>query len=402
VGFAPLHDGFRGHHPPVTAALLVPAGRFADLVGRRRVFFAGIATFLLASALCAAAPSVEVLVAARVLQAVGAAMLVPTSLGLLLPEFPSSSARRRRRSGARRAPSRPRPGRRSAASSSMSPTGAGSSVNLPIGLAAIVPARRLLVETRNPVGGAVPDLVGVGLLTVGVGLLALGIVEGPEWGWGGADVLGALAAGALLLGLFVVRSRTAAAPAVDLDLFRVRSLAVANAAMVVYAMAFYALLLCNVLFLTSVWGYDVLQAGVALTPAPLMAAVAAPIGGGCATGTATGSWPSRGSCCSPRARCSTPDDGRLAGVADRIPARGRPRDQRARRRPRNAGAGGGGRRVPDGLAADGRRGPDRRGHRDAARPAPRAGPGGAAGHIGCAVGRMRISFTSTRGGWETA
>jgi MFS family permease len=127
VGFAPLHDGFRGHHPPVTAALLVPAGRFADLVGRRRVFFAGIATFLLASALCAAAPSVEVLVAARVLQAVGAAMLVPTSLGLLLPEFPSSSARRRRRSGARRAPSLPRPARPSAASSSTSPTGAGSS-----------------------------------------------------------------------------------------------------------------------------------------------------------------------------------------------------------------------------------------------------------------------------------
>ncbi len=72
----------------VFAALLVPAGRFADLVGRRRVFLGGIATFLVASALCAAAPSVEVLVAARVLQAVGAALLVPTSLSLLLPEFP--------------------------------------------------------------------------------------------------------------------------------------------------------------------------------------------------------------------------------------------------------------------------------------------------------------------------
>src|SRR3954469_23323916 len=72
----------------VFAALLVPAGRLADLVGRRRVFFTGGGLFLVASALCGLAPSAGVLIGARALQAVGAALLVPTSLGLLLPEFP--------------------------------------------------------------------------------------------------------------------------------------------------------------------------------------------------------------------------------------------------------------------------------------------------------------------------
>jgi MFS family permease len=83
----------------------------------------------------------------------------------------------------------------------------------------------------------------------------------------------------VLLGLFVRRSGRHPAPVIELSLFRVRSFAVANAGGFVFAMGFYALLLCNVLFLTGVWGYSVLRAGVALTPGPLMAAVAAPIGG---------------------------------------------------------------------------------------------------------------------------
>src|SRR5215212_10902230 len=72
----------------VFAALLVPAGRSADRLGRRRSFLAGLTLFTAASALSALAPSVELLVAARVLQAIGAASLFPTSLALLLPEFP--------------------------------------------------------------------------------------------------------------------------------------------------------------------------------------------------------------------------------------------------------------------------------------------------------------------------
>src|SRR4051794_32215082 len=77
----------------VFAALLVPAGRTADRLGRKRSFIAGLTLFTVASALCAAAPSVELLVAARVLQAIGAASVFPTSLALLLPEFPVSERR---------------------------------------------------------------------------------------------------------------------------------------------------------------------------------------------------------------------------------------------------------------------------------------------------------------------
>src|SRR5262249_1634964 len=124
-----------------------------------------------------------------------------------------------------------------------------------------------------------PAALGAAMLAVGVGALTLGIVEGPAWGWSSSRVLGAFIAGALLLGLFVWRSSRHSAPVIELSLFRVRSFAVANAGGFVFALGFYALLLCNVLFLTGVWGYSILETGLLLTPGPLMAALTAPIGG---------------------------------------------------------------------------------------------------------------------------
>ena len=139
----------------VFAALLVPAGRLADLLGRRRMFLIGVAAFVAASALCGLAPSPEWLVGARVVQAAAGAILVPTSLALLLPEFP--------------------PERRATAVAIWSATGAVAAalgpslggvlvdqagwrwvffLNVPIGLAALVPARRVLHEARDPDGVA--------------------------------------------------------------------------------------------------------------------------------------------------------------------------------------------------------------------------------------------------------
>jgi EmrB/QacA subfamily drug resistance transporter len=263
----------------VFAAALVPAGRLADRVGRRRFFFGGLLLFIGASVVCGAAPSVDVLIASRIVQALGGAMLVPASLALVLPEFPLE----------RRATATALWGATGAVAAAAGPSVGGLLVdwqgwravfyvNLLIGLPSLVPARRLLRESREP-QAALPDALGALLLASGVGALALAIVQGPEWGWSSARVLGAFIASALLLGFFVCRSARHPAPVIELSLFKVRSFAVANAGGFVFALGFYALLLCNVLFLTGVWGYSILEAGVLLTPGPLAAAVAAPIGG---------------------------------------------------------------------------------------------------------------------------
>jgi EmrB/QacA subfamily drug resistance transporter len=222
---------------------------------------------------------VDVLIGARIVQALGGAMLVPASLALVLPEFPLE----------RRATATALWGATGAVAAAAGPSLGGVLVdwqgwrsvfyvNLLIGLPSLIPARRLLRESREP-QAALPDALGAVLLAGGVGTLALAIVQGPDWGWSSGRVLGAFTASAVLLSFFVWRSARHPAPVIELSLFRVRSFAVANAGGFVFALGFYALLLCNVLFLTGVWGYSILEAGVLLTPGPLAAAIAAPIGG---------------------------------------------------------------------------------------------------------------------------
>ena len=215
----------------VFAALLVPAGRLADLLGRRRMFFAGMGLFLAASAACGLAPSAEVLIGARVLQAAGAALLVPTSLGLLLPEFPPE----------RRASATALWGAIGGVAAATGPSLGGLLiewadwrlvffVNLALGAAVLVPARRLLRETRDPDRGAVPDALGIALLAGGVGALSLAIVEAPDWGWGSARVLGAFAVAAVAARRRSCGARPSHAhPVLELSLFRVRSFAAACA-----------------------------------------------------------------------------------------------------------------------------------------------------------------------------
>ncbi|MBS1846132.1 MAG: MFS transporter [Actinobacteria bacterium] len=262
----------------VFAALLVPAGRIADRVGRKRVFVSGLLLFVAASALCAISPSIPFLVGARVLQAVGAAMMIPTTLGLLLPAFPVEQ----------------RPvaiGIWSAVSgvaAALGPPIGGLLVqiswhwiflvNLPIGLLTAFAAVRILDEVKEPEDGR-PDLLGAAMLALGIGLLTLGIVQGPEWGWTDGRVLGSFVAAALLVAAFLFRSAYHHAPVIELPLLRVRSFALANLATLVFFMGFGAMLLSGVLLLTEVWGWSELRAGFALSPGPLMAAIfAAPSG----------------------------------------------------------------------------------------------------------------------------
>ena len=260
----------------VFAAFLVAAGRVADLLGRKRVFEAGVLVFTAASILCAVAPSVGLLVAARVLQAVGAATVVPASLALVLQAFP----------GERRAHGVAMWSAAAALAAGLGPSLGGVLVdlggwrlaflvNLPIGLAAIIASKRTLVESRAPGRRSVPDLLGALALAGAIALLTLGIVKGDEWGWAAVQTLACFAAAVALGVLFVRRCARHRAPIVDLGLLRIRSLAVSDALTVLGAAGFYAYVLCNILFLTSVWGYSVLQAGLAITPGPFIAAAVA-------------------------------------------------------------------------------------------------------------------------------
>jgi EmrB/QacA subfamily drug resistance transporter len=263
----------------VFATALVPAGRLADRFGRRRFFLAGVVVFVAASALCGLAWDVNVLIGARILQALGGAVVVPTSIGLALPEFPL----------AQRATATALWGAAGAAAAATGPSLGGLLVsiegwrwvffvNLLIGLPALIPARRLLKEIRTR-DAAFPDMAGAALLGGAVAALSLAIVQGPAWGWGSGRIVAAFAASALLFPAFVLRSARHPVPVFEVELFRVRSFAVANAGIFVFAAGFFALLLSNVLFLTGVWGYTALRAGVALTPGPIMAMLAAPLGG---------------------------------------------------------------------------------------------------------------------------
>src|SRR5262249_14458500 len=123
------------------------------------------------------------------------------------------------------------------------------------------------------------DALGAVLLALGVGALALGIVQGPDWGWNSPAVIGAFLAATLLLALCLIRSARHPAPVVELSLFRVRSFTVANTGRFVFCLAFYALLLSTVLSLPGFWHSSTLRAGFPPAPGPLMAALSAPIGG---------------------------------------------------------------------------------------------------------------------------
>src|SRR3954452_14152513 len=263
----------------VFAALLVPAGRIADRVGRKRMFLAGMATFTAGSALCAVAPSIETLVGARVIQAAGGAMILPSTLGLILPAFPAEM--------------------RAVAVGIWSAVGGVAAafgpplggllvqvswhwiflVNVPIALATAVVAWRTLDEVREPQASARPDVLGAVALAVGVGLLTAVIGKGPEWGWGDLRTIGSFVAAVALLASFVWRSARHPAPVLELPMLRVRSFSVANAAALVFFAGFGAMLLSSVLLLTEVGHYSVLHAGLGLMPGPLMPALfAAPAG----------------------------------------------------------------------------------------------------------------------------
>ncbi len=259
----------------VIAALLVPAGGLADRFGHRRIFLLGVAGFTAASVLCAAAPSLPLLISFRVVQGVAAAMIAPASLAIVLDSFPAE----------RRAAGVGLWGAAAAAAAAVGPTLGGALVeladwrlvflvNLPLGAAILLAGRSRLPQPRN-LDSRLPDLPGAALLALSLATVTLAIVEGNDWGWASPATLGCFAAAGIMLSGVVLRSRTHPRPIVEPALFAHGSFRAGNLGTLLFAAAFFSLILGNVLFLTSIWGYTVLQAGAATLPGPALSTVVA-------------------------------------------------------------------------------------------------------------------------------
>jgi EmrB/QacA subfamily drug resistance transporter len=254
----------------VFAAVLVPAGRWADRVGRRRLFVAGMIAFSIGSLLCGLAPSVAALIAARVIQAAGAGLMVPASLSLLLAAVPP--AVRAKAIGTWSA--------LGALGAALGPVIGGSLVqiswrwvfwiNLPVGLAAVLLATRVVPESKDDHVRGRPDLLGAALLAASVGLVALALVKAPNWGWGSTGFIGLLVASLACGAAMVARSRRHHSPVIELGLLRSRTFSGTFVVSILYYAGFGAFVLNSVEFLTGEWHYSAVRAGLAIGPGPLM------------------------------------------------------------------------------------------------------------------------------------
>ncbi|MFM8002261.1 MAG: MFS transporter, partial [Actinomycetota bacterium] len=262
------------------AAGLLTAGRLADAFGRKRAFLTGLMIFMVGSILCAVSPTAIFMVIARVVQAVGGAILTPASLALVLPEFPVE--------------------RRSAAigiwgavggvSAASGPTIGGFLVdnfgwhsvfliNVPFCVLAFAIGVKLLHESRDETAPRTVDYLGATLVVSGVGLLTLMIVQSDEWGWVSNRSLSILVVAVVLLTMFVWRCNKTNHPVLDLRLFRLPFVTAAAISGFVFTMGFFSMIFVNTQWLQIVWGYSPSLSGLAGSPGPLAAAiVAAPAG----------------------------------------------------------------------------------------------------------------------------
>ena len=261
-------------------SFLLLSGRLADRQGRRRMFNVGLAIFAVGSLLCGIAPQVEVLIAARVVQAMGGSLIMPSSLAMVLPEFPVS----------RRSAAIGMWGAMGALGAAFGPSigallieGLGWRwifyVNLPIAASVFAASLRLVRESRDESTEGRLDVVGVPVGTLALALIMVAIVQGEGWGYGDARIIVFAAVGVALLPFVVWRSRSHPNPLLDLSLFSYRSFSAATASFGLYALGFVPGFLMGSLLLQNLWGLSVLEAGLGLTPGPIMAsALSVPIG----------------------------------------------------------------------------------------------------------------------------
>jgi EmrB/QacA subfamily drug resistance transporter len=247
---------------------LLLGGRAGDLVGRRKVFLAGVTLFSFASLLCGLAQNSEMLIAARALQGLGAALVSPAALSIITTTFEEGPDRTKAL------------GVWSAIASGGAAFGLLLGgiltetlswewiffVNVPVGIAAGLLSLRYVPESRAPVRPDSFDLAGAVSVTAGLIVLVYAIVKAESFGWGSARTLGLAAAAIALLAAFVVIERRSHAPLVRLGIFRIRSLTVANLVLFAVAGGLFANFYFASLYVQQVLGYGPLEAGLAFLP----------------------------------------------------------------------------------------------------------------------------------------
>jgi EmrB/QacA subfamily drug resistance transporter len=252
--------------------LLLLAGRLGDLIGRRRIFSIGLIVFVVASLACALATSQEVLIGARFLQGAGGALTSAVILGMIVTMFPE-----------------PREQAKALGVYSFVASGGGSIgllaggaiteaiswhwiffVNLPIGIATLLFALRLVERDRGIGVRAGADVPGAVLITSSLMLLVYTILEAGDRGWGSTHTLGLGAIALGLLASFLLRESRVANPMMPLRLFRSRNVSGANVIQALMVAGMYGMFFLGALYLQQVLGYDALEVGLAFLPVTLI------------------------------------------------------------------------------------------------------------------------------------
>ena len=264
----------------VVATLLLLSGWLADRYGRKRIFRAGLLIFAVGSLAAGAASSTGVLIAARVLQAVGGSMQYPAGMALLLTAFPQH--RRQLAIGMWSA--------MAGLAAAIGPTVGGFLigaagwravfyVNVPIALVSLIVGARVLIESKAGSAAGKVDVIGVPLASLGVGAIILGFVQGDAWGWITAPTLGSFVVGVAMIATFVARSLHHPAPLFDLGLLRIRSFALGNVGTLFFCMGFFALLVPLPSFIQEVWGWSVTETGLTVAAGPVVSFLTSPQAG---------------------------------------------------------------------------------------------------------------------------
>lgn len=271
------------------AVLLLSFGRMGDIFGRKKFFVVGTVIFTVASGLCGVAgllgdlvgmPGADALVAARVLQGIGAAMMMPQSLSIISQVFPPEK-------------------RGSALGIWGGVVGLGAVtgplvggfiatnyawewvflINLPIGVIGVIASMRFLPETLDPDASKRLDWGGVLLSGASIFLLVYALIEGPHLGWTSGEFLGLLIASIATFGVFLWWERRQPEPMVRLELFRVRNFVIANAMFMILAFGMLGIFFPLTIYLQGGLGYTPFEAGLISAPLSLSMMVAAPLAG---------------------------------------------------------------------------------------------------------------------------